>query len=200
MLADTINHIFGIGCTMSADTNNVLGIRGVTPPTQNPNHGEILVCAVRLPKFLTLCAAASLDTASLGASAASLDAASSPPSASTPSVVPPSLSSISSHHPWPSHANPAFGLDATGSAPIIVPDPVVVNDPASLDTAPSTPPPSVPLPPPSMLSTVPPLSSPTLVTVPNPVAPFLTLKVSSLSFFSPHSRWGQAHPSSMCSQ
>jgi hypothetical protein len=29
MSADTINHIFGIGCTMSVDTNNVSGIRGV---------------------------------------------------------------------------------------------------------------------------------------------------------------------------
>jgi hypothetical protein len=27
--ADTINHIFGIGCTMSADINNVSVIRGV---------------------------------------------------------------------------------------------------------------------------------------------------------------------------
>jgi hypothetical protein len=33
MSATTINHIFCIGCTMSADTNNVLGIRGVTPLT-----------------------------------------------------------------------------------------------------------------------------------------------------------------------
>jgi hypothetical protein len=33
MSADTINHIFCISCTMSADTNNILGIRGVTPPT-----------------------------------------------------------------------------------------------------------------------------------------------------------------------
>jgi hypothetical protein len=30
---DTINHIFGIGYTMSADTNTIPGIRGVTPPT-----------------------------------------------------------------------------------------------------------------------------------------------------------------------
>jgi hypothetical protein len=69
MSADTINHIFGIGCTMSVDTNNVLGIRG-----------EILVCAVRLHKFPAICAAASLDaTPSL-------------PSASTPPAVTPSLS------------------------------------------------------------------------------------------------------------
>jgi hypothetical protein len=33
MSTDNINHIFGIGCTMLADTNNVSGIRGVTPPT-----------------------------------------------------------------------------------------------------------------------------------------------------------------------
>jgi hypothetical protein len=31
--ADTINHIFCIGYTMSADINNVPDIRGVTPPT-----------------------------------------------------------------------------------------------------------------------------------------------------------------------
>jgi hypothetical protein len=54
---------FGIGYTISVDTNNVLGIRGVTPPTRNPNRDEILVCAIRLPKFPTLYAAASLDAA-----------------------------------------------------------------------------------------------------------------------------------------
>jgi hypothetical protein len=32
MLADTINHIIGIGCTMSTDINNVSSTRGVTPP------------------------------------------------------------------------------------------------------------------------------------------------------------------------
>jgi hypothetical protein len=69
-LADTINEIFGIGWITSADTNNVPGIRGVPPPTRNPNHGEIFFCAIRLPNV----GAASLDdAASLGA-AASLDA------------------------------------------------------------------------------------------------------------------------------
>jgi hypothetical protein len=53
MLTDTINHIFGIGCTMSVDTDNVSGIRDVTPTMQNPNRDEILVCAVRLLKFPT---------------------------------------------------------------------------------------------------------------------------------------------------
>jgi hypothetical protein len=33
MSVDIINHIFGIGCIISADNNNVSGIRGVTPPT-----------------------------------------------------------------------------------------------------------------------------------------------------------------------
>jgi hypothetical protein len=61
--ADTIDHIFGIGCTMSTDTNNVSGIRGVTPSTRNPNHSEILVITVRMPKFPALYATASLDAA-----------------------------------------------------------------------------------------------------------------------------------------
>jgi hypothetical protein len=80
-LADTINHIFGIGYTMSADTNNVSGIRGVTPLTRNPNHSEICFCTVRMPNFPALYAAASLD-----ADVASLYAA---PSTSPPSVPPP---------------------------------------------------------------------------------------------------------------
>jgi hypothetical protein len=57
---DTINLIFSIDYTMSADTNNVLGIRGVTLPTGNPNRGEIWFYAIRLPNFPTLYAAASL--------------------------------------------------------------------------------------------------------------------------------------------
>jgi hypothetical protein len=85
---------------MSADTNNISGIRGVTPPTRNPNHGEILVCAIRLPKFPVLCTAASLDA--------------------TPSTLPPSTP----HHHTNPVADPAFGLDAAGSAPVVVPDPV----------------------------------------------------------------------------
>jgi hypothetical protein len=71
MSADTINHIFYIGCTISGCPS--------FPPMQNPNRGEILVCAVRLPKFPALCAAASLDAA---------------PSMSPPSLplLPPSMS------------------------------------------------------------------------------------------------------------
>jgi hypothetical protein len=77
MSADTI----GIGCTMSVDTNNVSGIRGVTPPTWNPNCGKIWFCAVRLPNFPTLYAAASLDATD-----------------GVPVVVP------NPHHsPWPRH-------------------------------------------------------------------------------------------------
>jgi hypothetical protein len=88
-LADTINHIFGIGCSMSADTNSVSSIRGVL------HRRETLIavnffCAVKLPNFSALYATASLDATSLGASIASLDAtlspspSSTPPSASTP--------------------------------------------------------------------------------------------------------------------
>jgi hypothetical protein len=120
-LADTINNIFGIGYTMSADTNNVPGIRGATPPTRNPNHGEILFCAVKQPNFPTLYATASLDTAatslsainttSLGASAASLNA--------TPS-------------PTPSPGDHAFGLDAAGGVPVVIPDPVALSPTSSL--------------------------------------------------------------------
>jgi hypothetical protein len=106
MSVDTINHIFDIGCTMSADTNNVSGIRGGTPPTQNPNHGEILICTVRLPKFPALCIAASLNAV---------------PS-TPPSSVPLSPPSTPRRHANPI-ADPAFSLDATDSAPIIVPDP-----------------------------------------------------------------------------
>jgi hypothetical protein len=93
--ADTINHIFGIGCTISADTNNISGKRGVTLPARNPNRGDFFYCAVRLPKFLALCATASLDTTSLGASIASLDATPSP----SPSSTPPSASTPRHHQP-----------------------------------------------------------------------------------------------------
>jgi hypothetical protein len=69
--ADTINLIIGISSHNSADTKIVQGIRGVTPPTRNPNRGEIWFCAVRLPNLDTT----SLDTAAyLGTTAASLDA------------------------------------------------------------------------------------------------------------------------------
>jgi hypothetical protein len=123
--ADTINHIFGIGYTMSADTNSVSGIRGVTPPTQNPNRGEIWFCGVRLPNFPALYAVASLDAdaASLGASVASLDNALS-----------------LSPSPTPFLGDPAFGLDAAGGVPIVVPDPITILDPvASSPTSSLTP-------------------------------------------------------------
>jgi hypothetical protein len=116
--ADTINHIFGIGYTMSADTNNVSGIRGVTPPTQNPNRGEIWFCGVRLPNFPALYV-----VASLGASVASLDNALS-----------------LSPSPTPFLGDPAFGLDAAGGVPIVVPDPITILDPvASSPTSSLTP-------------------------------------------------------------
>jgi hypothetical protein len=101
--ADTINHIFGISYTVSVDTNNVQGIRGVTPPMRNANRGEIWFCAVSLPNIPTLYVATSIgvapprsaqrhlprlyrrlplhrtiDTASLGASVASLEVVPSP--------------------------------------------------------------------------------------------------------------------------
>jgi hypothetical protein len=101
MLVNTINHIFGIDCTMSADTNNVSDIRGVTPLMRNPNRCEILVCAVRLPKFPALCAATSLDAA---------------PSTPPPSVPLPSPSTLCRRaNPI---ADPTFGLDAVGSVPV----------------------------------------------------------------------------------
>jgi hypothetical protein len=128
--ADTINHIIGIGCTMSADTNNVSGIRGVTPLTQNPNHGEFFCCAIRLPKFPTLCAAASLNTAyldatSLGASVTSLDAtpspspSSNPPSASMPHRRQPSRSvaiAFPDPPPTPSRHTVAIAVPKVGVA------------------------------------------------------------------------------------
>jgi hypothetical protein len=106
MSADTINHIFGIGYTMSVDTNNVSGIRGATPPTWNPNQDEILVYAVRLPKFPALCTAASLDVVQ-----------------STPPLSVPLLSPSMPRHRANPIADPAFGLDAADSAPVGVPNP-----------------------------------------------------------------------------
>jgi hypothetical protein len=137
MSADTIKHIFGIGCTMSVDTNNVSGIRGVTPSMQNPNRGEILVCAVRLPKFPTLCAVASLD------------ATPSPPSALTAPAVPPSSSPtpVAITDPIAPSLTPPLASMPPVVPPSSSPTPVVVPDLASLDAVPSTPPPSVPLPP-----------------------------------------------------
>jgi hypothetical protein len=87
--ADTINHILVIGCTMSVDTNNVLGIRAVTHQRETLTHGEILVCAVRLPNFPALYAVASVYTV---------------PSTPPPLVPPPSPSTphhrCHHHHPW----------------------------------------------------------------------------------------------------
>jgi hypothetical protein len=147
MSAGTINHIFGTGCTMSADTNNVSGIRGVTLSMQNTNHGEILVCVVRLPKFPALCATASLDAI---------------PSTPPPSVpLPPP--SMMRHHANPV-ADPAFGLNATSSALIIVPDPH--RRPRPYRTIPN---PVAPNPLPTLPSASPPTGS-ALVVVPDPVA------------------------------
>jgi hypothetical protein len=85
-VSQPIQKIIGIGWITSADTNNVPGIRGVPPPTRNPNHGEICFCAVRL---------SNLGAASLGA--ASLDAA--PSSSPTPSLTPPSASTPAAASP-----------------------------------------------------------------------------------------------------
>jgi hypothetical protein len=83
MSANTRNHIIDISCTMSTDTNNVSGIKGVTPPTQNPNFGLRHQAAQvsrplrrRLPRCRVV-APTPLPT---------------PPSASTPPAVPPSSS------------------------------------------------------------------------------------------------------------
>jgi hypothetical protein len=84
MPVDTINHIFGIGCIMSANTNNVPGIRGVTSPMRNPNHGKIWFCAIRLPNFLTLYTATYLGAV---VAAASLDVVPSPSPSPTPSLT-----------------------------------------------------------------------------------------------------------------
>jgi hypothetical protein len=53
MSANTNNLIFGIGCAMPADMNNVPGIRGVTRQHETLTRGEILVCTIRLPNFLS---------------------------------------------------------------------------------------------------------------------------------------------------
>jgi hypothetical protein len=178
MSADTINHIFGIDCTMSADTNNVSGIREVTPPTQNSNHGEILVCAVRLPKFPALYTAASLDAA---------------PSMPPPSVpLPPPLTPRCRANPV---VDPAFSLDVADSAPFIIPDPVAPSSTPSCQPRcrPRLRPrrrrqcprhhPRPPSPPPRPRCTIPDPVAPTpLQTPPSAlIAPSLTSKVSSLS-------------------
>jgi hypothetical protein len=80
--ADTINHIFYIDCTMSADTNNVSGIRGV-PCRRETLITVIFFCAIMLPNFPALYAATSLDTASLDTTS-SPSPSSTPPSALTP--------------------------------------------------------------------------------------------------------------------
>jgi hypothetical protein len=112
MSADTINHIFCIGCTMSADTNNVSGIRGV------PRRCETII----MVKF------------GFAPSACPIFPPSMPP---PPSTLPPLMPRHRHrcHHRQPhlrprhrAVANPvpdpAFGLDATGSVPVIEPDPV----------------------------------------------------------------------------
>jgi hypothetical protein len=111
-ISQLVQKIIGISYLISADTNNVLGIRGVTPPTQNPNHSEILVCAIRLPMFPALCATASLDATPLT------------PPPSVP-LLPPSMPRRRANPV----ADPAFSLDAVGSAPIIVSNPITIPDP-----------------------------------------------------------------------
>jgi hypothetical protein len=91
-VSQPIQKIVGIGYLMSADTNNVLGIRGVTPPTRNPNHGKFWFAPSGCPNF--------------------------PPSASLPP------STLRHRRRLPRRcADPAFGLDATDSAPVVIPDP-----------------------------------------------------------------------------
>jgi hypothetical protein len=110
--ADTINHIFGIGCTMSVNTNNVSGIRGVTRRRKTLTHDEILVCTVRLPDFSALYAATSLgvDTTSLYAT----------PSMSFPSVPlpPPSTPRCCYHHHQP---HPWATLPSASTPPVVSP-------------------------------------------------------------------------------
>jgi hypothetical protein len=79
---------------MSLDTNNISGIKGVTPPpTQNPNPGQKVFCTVGLPNFSRLLRCPHLHhrlpqchAITVGATfldTASLDTTSSPPPPST---------------------------------------------------------------------------------------------------------------------
>jgi hypothetical protein len=104
--ADTINEIFGIRWITLVDTNNVPGIRGVPPPTRNPNRSEIWFCVVRLP---TLDAACSLATA-----AASLHAAAPDPWRSAPGSRPPDARLFA---PIPDHRAPSMPRPSDHRAP-----------------------------------------------------------------------------------
>jgi hypothetical protein len=142
MSANTINYIFGIDCTMSADTNNVSGIRGVTL-----RRREILITV----KFWF----------------APSGCPSFPPSTPPPPSMP------HHRHRLPRclcrlpqrRAVPTFGLDAAGSAAVIVPDlrhrlrprrtilnpvvPTLLPTPPLASTPPAVPPSSSPILPPS---------------------------------------------------
>jgi hypothetical protein len=117
---DTINHIFDISCTMSADTNNISGIRGVL--RRRKTLITVFFCVTRLPNFPALYAAASLDAASV----TSLDATSSP----SPSSTPPSTSmprrrqprhivaiTVLDPLPTPSHRAIAIAVPEVGVVP-----------------------------------------------------------------------------------
>jgi hypothetical protein len=107
MLADTINHIFGIGYTMSADTNNVSGIRGVS------HRLEILI-TVKFGFALSGCP---------------IFLPSTPPPPSTPCRrrlhhqphLRPQRHAIT--NPVPGRT---FGLNVTGGVPAVIPNPIVV--------------------------------------------------------------------------
>jgi hypothetical protein len=120
----TINPIFGIGCTMSADTNNISGIRGVSCRRETlimVKFGFALLSCPILPPSMP------------------------PPPSTSPPSVPPSPPSTPRHrhhhrqpHLWPRHCaianpipDPAFGLDKASGVPVVVPDPIAVPNPVA---------------------------------------------------------------------
>jgi hypothetical protein len=119
MLAYTINHIFGIGCTMSADTNNVSGIRRVLRQRKTLIEVKFGLASSGYPIF--------------------------PPSMPLPPSMPPSPPSTPCrrrHYCQPQLRprcraitnpvpDPAFGLDAAGGVPVVVPNPITVPDPVA---------------------------------------------------------------------
>jgi hypothetical protein len=96
-VSQPIQKIIGISWIMSADTNNVSGIRGVLRRRETLIVKKFGFVASGYPIFPALYAAASLDAASLGASVASLDARSS----LSPSSTPPSASKLRRRQPHP---------------------------------------------------------------------------------------------------
>jgi hypothetical protein len=112
---DTINQIFGISCTMSADTNNLSGIRGVPCRRKTLIMVEYGFAPSGCPTFLP---------------------STPPPPSVSPS--PPSMPCRHHHHRQPHLrprcrviANPAVGLDAADSVPVVVPDPIAILDPVA---------------------------------------------------------------------